>query len=70
MQNRWPKKTTTPNRPEDSAERSRGGWQRVARRFLPPSPAASHIRLDTYNSRRALSRRRLARLIDVRRTVS
>jgi hypothetical protein len=69
MQIRWPR-TTTPNRPEDPAERMRGGWQRVARRFLPPSPAANHIRLDTYNSRRALSRRRLARVIDTRRTVS
>jgi hypothetical protein len=37
---------------------------------LPPAAAASHIRLDTYNPRRALSRRRLARLIDVRRVVS
>jgi len=55
---------------DDSVERTRGGWQRVARRFLPPSPAANHIRLDTYNPRRALSRRRLARLIDTRRVVS
>jgi hypothetical protein len=68
MQNRWPR--TTPNRLDDAAERMRGGWQRVARRFLPPSPAATHIRLDTYNPRRALSRRRLARLIDARRVVS
>jgi len=70
MQSRWPKKTIMPNGLEDSAERTRGGWQRVARRFLPTTPAASHIRLDTYNPRRALSRRRLARLIDVRRTES
>jgi hypothetical protein len=69
MQNRWPR-TTTPNRLDDPVERTRGGWQRVARRFLPQSPAANHIRLDTYNPRRALSRRRLARLIDTRRTVS
>jgi hypothetical protein len=69
MQNRWPK-TIMPNGLEDSAERTRGGWQRVARRFLPPSLAANQIRLDTYNPRRALSRRRLARLIDVRRVVS
>ena len=70
MQNRWPKKTTMPNGLEDSAERTRGGWQRIARRFLPPSLAANQIRLDTYNPRRALSRRRLARLIDLRRVVS
>jgi hypothetical protein len=69
MQSRWPR-TTTPNRLDDTAERTRGGWQRVARRFLPASPAANHIRLDTYNPRRALSRRRLARLIDTRRVVS
>jgi hypothetical protein len=70
MQNHVPKKTTMPNRLDDSAERTRGGWQRVARRFLPPSLAANQIRLDTYNPRRALSRRRLARLIDLRRVVS
>jgi hypothetical protein len=70
MQDRWPKTTTIPNGLDDSVERTRGGWQRVARRFLPPSPAANHIRLDTYNPRRALSRRRLARLIDTRRVVS
>jgi hypothetical protein len=69
MQNRWPK-TIMPNGLDDSAERTRGGWQRVARRFLPQTPAASHIRLDTYNPRRALNRRRLARLIDARRTES
>jgi hypothetical protein len=69
MQSRWPKKIT-PTGPDDSAERTRGGWQRVAPRFLPPSPAANHIRLATYNPRRALSRRRLARLIDLRRVVS
>ena len=54
----------------EHSERFRGGWQRVARRFLPPSLAANQIRLDTYNPRRALSRRRLARLIDARRNVS
>jgi hypothetical protein len=70
MQNHVPKKTTMPNRLDDPAERTRGGWQRVARRFLPPSLAANQIRLDTYNPRRALSRRRLARLIDLRRVVS
>jgi hypothetical protein len=69
MQGRWPK-TIMSAGPEDSAERTRGGWQRVARRFLPPSLAAHQIRLDTYNPRRALSRRRLARLIDLRRVVS
>ena len=69
MQSRW-LKTTTTNELDDSSEKTRGGYQRVARRFLPPSSAADHIRLDTYNPRRALSRRRLARLIDTRRTVS
>ena len=69
MQTRWPN-STMPNGLDDPPERTRGGWQRVARRFLPPSSAASHIRLDAYDPRRALSRRRLARLIDVRRVVS
>jgi hypothetical protein len=69
MQSRWPK-TTMPAAPEESVERTRGCWQRVARRFLPPSLVANQIRLDTYNPRRALSRRRLARLIDARRVVS
>jgi hypothetical protein len=49
---------------------SMGGYERVARRFLPKCPASALIRLDTGNPRRALSRRRLARLIDSRRTVS
>ena len=69
MQSRWPKTTTT-NGLDESSERTHGGYQRVARRFLPPSSAATQIRLDTYNPRRALSRRRLARLIDLRRVVS
>ncbi len=69
MQYRWPKTTLTKGL-ADSVERTRGGWQRVARRFLPHTPAATHIRLDIYNPRRALSRRRLARLIDARRVVS
>jgi len=69
MQHRRPT-AIMPNGLDDSVERTRGGWQRVARRFLPPSPAVNHIRLDTYNPRRALSRRRLARLIDARRVVS
>jgi hypothetical protein len=51
-------------------EKTRGGSERVARRFLPHSPAATLIRLDAGNPRRALSRRRLARLIDTRRVVS
>jgi len=67
---RLPRTTTLPNALDDSVERTRGGWQRVARRFLPSSPAANQIRLDTYNPRRALSRRRLERLIDLRRVVS
>jgi len=52
------------------SEKNRGGFERVARRFLPLSPAALSIRLDGPDARRALSRRRLARLIDPRRTVS
>ncbi len=51
-------------------ERARGGCERVARRFLPASPAATHIRIDGRNPRRALGRRRLARLIDRHRVVS
>jgi hypothetical protein len=47
-----------------------GGYQRVAVRFLPACPAASLIRLAAGNPRRALSRRRLARLIETRRVVS
>ncbi len=71
MQHRWPKTTLTKGLDDsDSVEQGRGGWQRVARRFLPLTPVATHIRLDTYNPRRALSRRRLARLIDLRRTES
>jgi hypothetical protein len=54
----------------EQIDRARGGYQRVARRFLPPSPPATLIRLDAHNPRRALSRRRLARLIDSRRVVS
>lgn len=53
-----------------SSEKVRGGFERVARRFLPVSPAALSIRLDSHDARRALTRRRLARLIDPRRTVS
>jgi hypothetical protein len=52
------------------SEKIRGGWERVARRFLPTCPAAMTIRLDGPDARRALSRRRLARLLDTRRTVS
>jgi hypothetical protein len=53
-----------------ASEKIRGGFERVARRFLPASPVALSIRLDSHDARRALSRRRLARLIDPRRTVS
>ncbi|HEY4919488.1 MAG TPA: hypothetical protein VII40_05240 [Xanthobacteraceae bacterium] len=42
----------------------------MARRFLPEAPAADLIRLDAHDPRRALNRRRLARLIDTRRVVS
>jgi hypothetical protein len=57
---------------EDGAqsEKNRGGFERVARRFLPLCPAAMSIRLESPDARRAFSRRRLARLIDLRRTVS
>jgi hypothetical protein len=51
-------------------DRARGGYQRVARRFLPKNPGASPIRLDAHDARRALNRRRLARMIDSRRVVS
>jgi hypothetical protein len=54
----------------ETAERTRSGSERVARRFLPPCPAANLIRLAAYEPRRAYSRRRLARLIDQRRVVS
>jgi len=54
----------------ESAERTRGGSERVARRLLPACPAAELIRLDAYEPRRAYSRRRLARLIDTRRVIS
>jgi hypothetical protein len=56
--------------PGEQSDKIRGGCERVARRFLPVSPAALSIRLDGTDARRALSRRRLARLIDPRRTVS
>ncbi len=56
--------------PGELIDRARGGYQRVARYFLPACPAANLIRLDAHNPRRALSRRRLARLIDWRRVVS
>jgi hypothetical protein len=56
--------------PGESIDRARGGYQRVARFFLPSGPAANLIRLDAHNPRRALNRRRLARLIDTRRVVS
>jgi hypothetical protein len=54
----------------EQIDRARGGYQRIARRFLPACPAATLIRLDAQHLRRALSRRRLARLIDSRRVVS
>jgi hypothetical protein len=50
--------------------KARGGCERVARRFLPSCPASTHIRFDGHTARRALSRRRLARLIGPRRVVS
>jgi hypothetical protein len=56
--------------PGEVIDRNRGGYQRVARYFLPACPAANLIRLKTDVSRRALSRRRLARMIDWRRVVS
>jgi len=54
----------------EPVDRARAGYQRVARRFLPEAPAADLIRLDAHDPRRALNRRRLARLIDTRRVVS
>jgi len=58
------------DRPDLHSQGARGGCERVARWFLPASPAASLIRLDGRDPRRALRRRRLARLIDRRRVVS
>jgi hypothetical protein len=63
---RWPNPITL----GEPIDRARGGYQRVARRFLPKTPAASLIRLDAIDARRALARRRLARMIDPRRVVS
>jgi hypothetical protein len=54
----------------EAIERTRGGYERVARRFLPPCPAKMLIRLDAQAPRRAFNRRRLARLIDTRRVIS
>jgi len=56
--------------PGESIDRTRGGYQRVAGRFLPKSPPKNLIRLVADDQRRALTRRRLARLIDPRRVVS
>jgi len=55
------------NTPGVNPDKIRGGLERVARRFLPASPAATHIRLDR---RRARSRRSLTCLVDRRRVVS
>jgi hypothetical protein len=56
--------------PGESIDRPRGGYERVARYFIAPCAPANLIRLVAYDPRRALSRRRLARLIDSRRVVS
>jgi hypothetical protein len=55
------------NTPGVNPEKMRGGLERVARRFLPASPAATHIRIDSDSARRAQSRRRLASVLDRRR---
>jgi hypothetical protein len=62
-----------PNELSGRPERPRGtisGQERIARRFLPACPASTLIRLGARDPRRALSRRRLARLFDSRRVVS
>jgi len=52
------------NTPGLNPEKMRGGLERVARRFLPASPVAAHIRIDGGSTRRAQSRRRLASILD------
>jgi len=47
-----------------------GSGDRVARIFVPTPPAASQIRIPLNDPKRALARRRLGRLIDLRRVVS
>jgi hypothetical protein len=66
MLRRLPNGLNQPDKPRGAIS----GHERVARRFLPASPASTLIRLDAHAPRRALSRRRLARLIDQRRVVS
>jgi len=55
------------NTPGVTPDKMRGGLERVARRFLPASPAATHIRLDR---RRAQRRRSFSCLVDRRRVAS
>jgi len=47
-----------------------GSGDRVARIFVPTPPSASQIRLPLQDPKRALARRRLARLLEARRVVS
>jgi hypothetical protein len=57
--------------PKQSDEtRPIGSGDRVARIFIPTPPAADQIRLPLNDPKRALARRRLARLIEIRRVVS
>ncbi len=47
-----------------------GSADRVARIFVPTPPASSPIRLPLRDPKRALARRRLARMLEARRVVS
>jgi hypothetical protein len=58
------------NEAGEPSGKMRGGYERIARRFLSAPPGAVLIRIDAHDARRALSRRQLGRLIDPRRVVS
>ena len=61
-----------PNESIKPSEETRtiGSGDRVARIFIPTPPSTSQIRLPLQDPKRALARRRLARLIEIRRVVS
>jgi len=64
----------SPNETNKNVDETRlmafGNGGRIARLFIPASPASEQIRLPQQNPKRALARRRLGRLIDTRRVVS